>query len=111
MLAREKRGAIVITSSGLGSVPVPGILAYSAAKSFSSFLGEGLNVELKDKIDVLSFQCGEVKTKLLGNRGGPQVITTDRATNGCLRDLGSNSMTYGAFAHGMVMALTPSFVL
>ncbi len=55
MLAREKRSAIVVTSSGLGSAPIPGILAYSMSKSFSSFLAEGLNVELKNKVDVLSF--------------------------------------------------------
>ena len=67
MLSREKRSAIVITSSGLGSAPIPGILAYSMSKSFTSFLGEGLNIELKSKIDVMSFQCGEVRTKLLGN--------------------------------------------
>ena len=60
ILQRNARTAIVITSSGLGSAPMPGILAYSCSKSFSSFLGEGLNIELKDKVDVLSWQCGEV---------------------------------------------------
>jgi short-subunit dehydrogenase len=76
ILSRNARSAIVITSSGLGSAPIPGILPYSCAKSFSSFLGEGLNIELKDKVDVLSFQCGEVATKMLGkSRRGISVIT------------------------------------
>ena len=39
MLSRKKRSGIVITSSGLGSTPVPGIITYSMAKSFASFLG------------------------------------------------------------------------
>jgi short-subunit dehydrogenase len=54
----------LIVSSGLGSIPTPGFITYSASKSFSSFLGQGLNFELKDKIDVMSFECGVVATKL-----------------------------------------------
>ena len=38
LLKRTKRSAIVVTSSGLGSVPIPGTIIYSASKSFSSFL-------------------------------------------------------------------------
>ena len=60
---------------------------------------------------MLSFECGEVKTKLLGNRSGFSVITTDRATNGCIRDLGTEKLTYGAFAHEFVMGLTPSWLI
>ena len=55
MLARDKRSAIVVTSSGMGGAPTPGILSYSSSKSFSSFLAEGLNIELKSKVDVISF--------------------------------------------------------
>ena len=55
MLSRPKRSGIIIMSSGLGSAPIPGVLAYSMSKSFSSFLGEGLNIELKSKIDILSY--------------------------------------------------------
>ena len=39
MYSRKSRSGIIITSSGLGSVPVPGVISYSMAKSFSSFLG------------------------------------------------------------------------
>ena len=48
--------------------PMSGILPYNMSKSFSSFLAEGLNIELKDKIDVMSYQPGEVQTKLIGDR-------------------------------------------
>lgn len=112
LLAREKRSAILITSSGLGSLPVPGIMTYSAAKSFSSFLGEALHIELKDKVDVISFQCGEVHTKLLGSsRKGFSVISTERATGGSLRDLGSRSVTHGAFAHEVSMFMMPRCIM
>jgi short-subunit dehydrogenase len=38
----------MIVSSGLGSFPVPGMTAYSASKSFVSFLAEGLATEYAD---------------------------------------------------------------
>lgn len=112
ILKRNARTAIVITSSGLGSAPMPGILAYSCSKSFSSFLGEGLNWELKDKVDVLSWQCGEVSTKLLGkSRKGFTVITTEKASKACLKSIGSRSLTYGPAVHEFQMMITPSWVI
>lgn len=60
MTQRAKRSGMVITSSGLGSIPVSGTITYSAAKSFASFIGRGLNYELQDKIDVLVYQAGMV---------------------------------------------------
>jgi short-subunit dehydrogenase involved in D-alanine esterification of teichoic acids len=38
LLGREKRSSIIVTSSGLGTVAVPGVLTYSMCKSFVSFL-------------------------------------------------------------------------
>ena len=52
---KGKKGAIVVTSSGLGSRPVSGTITYSATKSFASFIAEGCNHEFKDKIDFLSY--------------------------------------------------------
>ena len=86
---------MVITSSGLGGKPSPGFVTYSSSKTFSSFLGQGLNYELKDKIDVLSFECGVVSTKLNKAKVENTVITTADATKECLRHLGYESLTYG----------------
>ena len=64
----EKTGcksAMIVVSSGLGAIPIPGFLTYSATKSFASFLAEGLNIELKGKVDVLSYQAGEVDTNMM----------------------------------------------
>jgi hypothetical protein len=66
---------------------------------------------LRGKIDVISFECGEVSTKLLGNRKGFGVITPPRATWGCLRDLGTFGVTNGAFRHEFMMSIMPSFVM
>merc|ERR1740117_2847372 len=86
---KKKRGAIIVTSSGLGSRPVSGTITYSATKSFASFIAEGLNHELKESIDFLSYQAGEVTTKMLGKlKTDARTISTDRAAQVCFRDIG-----------------------
>ena len=65
MLSRGKLGALVITCSGLGIYPVPGVITYSSTKSFASFLGVGLSYELEGKIDCMSWTLGMTDTKLL----------------------------------------------
>ncbi len=59
MLERHEKtkvkGAMVVTSSGLGARPMAGTLTYSAAKSFSSFVAEALNYECHGKVDVMSY--------------------------------------------------------
>jgi len=54
--SRSKRSGLVVTSSGLACLPIPGSITYSASKSFASYMAEGLHYELKDKnVDVLSY--------------------------------------------------------
>jgi short-subunit dehydrogenase len=105
ILARPIKSAIVVTSSSLAKAPIPGFLAYSCTKTFSSFLAEGLNYELEDKVDVLSFQCGQVRTKLLKGYDKSLFVSTPQyATRACLKDLGSKSMTYGPALNEIQMA-------
>ena len=110
MLSRNKRSSIIVTSSGLGTVAVPGVLTYSMCKSFVSFLAKGLAIEVGDKIDCLAFEPGQVKTNLIKFEK-PGGISVESAVNGCLRDLGTTSQTYGAFLHDFQTSLTPKFVL
>lgn len=96
MLARDHLGAIVVTSSGLGSMAVPGCTDYSCGKSFSSFLCEGLNYELKGKIDCMAWQSGKVATKMNGDKAdGSHCVTPTDAVKGMLKHLGYESLTYG----------------
>lgn len=98
------KSAIVITSSGLGSIPIAGWAAYSSAKSFASFLGQCLNFELEGKIDVMSYQAGEVATKLLGKfKTDMRTITPDTAAKSCLRDLGIHPLSNGSGKHEVAM--------
>lgn len=99
LLARGKLAALVITSSGLGSVPVAGILDYSCTKTFVDFLAQGLSYELEGKVDCLSWQAGEVSTKMLKRPAGGRVVTTEVAVKGMLKDLGKERMTRGCSTH------------
>ncbi len=111
MLARSQRSGILITSSGLGSFPAPGIIAYSCSKAFSTFLGQALHYEVKEKIDVISFECGETNTKMLKGRKGCQVENNiQNVTLGSLRDLGHSNLTYGSLRHELgqlMLEITP----
>jgi len=97
----SKKSAVLVVSSGLGSRPVAGTLTYSCTKSFVSFLAEGLNFECKsDNVDFLSYQAGEVDTKLLSKKGSKtSMISPERAANSSFRDLGLYSVTRGALRH------------
>ena len=80
LLEREQRSAIVVTSSGLGKIPVAGTIVYAASKAFASSFAQGLSYEVEDKIDVIDWAAGEVKTKLLGkNMDNPRAEPTDIA--------------------------------
>ena len=107
MLARDKLSALVITSSGLGAQPVAGILDYSCTKTFVDFLAQGLSFELEGKVDCLSWQAGEVSTKMLKRPAGGTVVTTEVAVKGMFKDLGKERMTRGCFTHDASMVILP----
>lgn len=62
---------MIFTSSGLASFPASGFITYSSSKALVTYIAQGMNYELRDKIDVMSFEAGETSTKLLGKRKGP----------------------------------------
>lgn len=106
IIARNHLAALVVTSSGLGSKAIGGCLDYSCEKSFASFLAEGLNFELKGKVDCMAWQSGKVATKMNGDEAdGSHCVTPTVAVRGMLRDLGKESLTYGCTPHakGMFM--------
>ena len=79
----------MVVSSGLGARAISGSTAYSAAKSFSSFIAEALNTEFEGQIDIMSYQAGEVTTKMLNRfTTDYRTISAKRAADTSLRDLG-----------------------
>jgi short-subunit dehydrogenase len=104
LINREQLSALVVTSSGLGSAPIPGCVDYSCSKSFASYLAEGLNYELKGKVDCMSWQSGKVATKMNGSEAdGSHCVTRTVAVNGMFKDLGKESLTYGCLPHAKSM--------
>ena len=59
------KSAIIVTASVMGAQVYPGLSTYSCSKSFASFVAEALNYELAGKVDCMSYQAGEVATKLM----------------------------------------------
>lgn len=113
MIARDHKGAIVVTSSIASYRVLPGMTNYSASKSFASFLAQGLNYELGDKkIDVLDWKPGEVETKMIGGKKAAGLcVTTDVAVKGMLRHLGKETWTNGCTTHAMHMGiLSPTLI-
>ena len=60
---------------------------------------QGLNYELKDKIDVLSFECGRTDTKFMKTTNRKGLLQPSLVEAGCLRDIGKESITYGTKIH------------
>ena len=97
---------MIITSSIASTFPMAGHITYCASKSFASYMGAGLNYELKRKVDVMSYEPGEVETKMIGyQKPGLRIISSARAAEVCLRDLGSCAQSRGAFRHEVLYYL------
>lgn len=92
---------------------MPGFLVHSCAKTFASYLGVGLNFELKEKIDVISYEVGQVRTKvnLNDNKNDPFSVNPDKVANPALRDIGSQSITNGCFVHDLSTQIVPVWIL
>ena len=100
-MAREERSAIVIVSSGLGSRPIGGVTTYSAAKGCATYLAQALSYEVKDKIDVMSWEAGMSATNFIkGNEEMKKNLETpSKSVDGMLKDIGRERLTYGSFGH------------
>ena len=113
LLARSTMSGIIITCSGAGLIPMPGLGTYSATKAFATYLGQGLSYELRGKIDVEAFTCGLTDTNMTHNQAKSwRMVDTKTACRGALRDLVDRDKSFGAFKHdlfGSIMYEMPFF--
>jgi short-subunit dehydrogenase len=106
LLSRSKKSAIVVTSSIFGKRPTGGAcIVYSATKSLARFLAIGLSYELDGKVDVLSWDCGEVATKMTKKKAGCLTLSPDGAAKGIFKDIGCERVSNGAAAHDFLNRL------
>jgi len=54
----------VLTSSVISHVAAPGLGTYSSTKAAVATFFDALHFETKGKIDIMSWDCGSVATKL-----------------------------------------------
>ena len=72
---------------------------YSASKAFNDFLTRAIAVEYPS-IDFISLRPSDVSTQMTFNRKTDFfTITTDECVEGCLRDVGHETVTYGSWKH------------
>lgn len=106
LLARPSKSGLLFTCSGAGLIPMPGLATYSATKAFVTFLAQGLNCELKGKIDVLAFTCGLTDTNMTQDQAKSwRMVDTKTACRGALRDLADRDKSFGAFKHDLFGSL------
>lgn len=108
MLARPVKSGVVIVSSQACNAPLPGLVTYSCTKTFVNVLGRGLSDEYKGRIDIMSWQPAEIKTKMIDtnslkerNVGSEGVITVTDGVRGMLKHLGKDDTCIGTITHGM----------
>ena len=58
LFSREQRSTIVVTSSGLANISMPGIASYCATKAMVSNFGQSLYFEVRHKIDFTVWEPG-----------------------------------------------------
>ena len=108
MLAREKRSAIIITSSVMSYIGLAASSTYAATKAMERLFGEALHYELKPKIDVITFTPGYVDTKLLNREKAsgnslPLLVTAEASVQAIHRDLGKFAVSAGDVKHKVML--------
>jgi short-subunit dehydrogenase len=75
---------------------------YSATKAFNDFFSRSLELEVGNKIDVLSLRAGYVASNMsqIKETGG-FVLDRYECARGCIEKLGFVSETYGHVAHAV----------
>lgn len=107
-MKQRRRGAMIITSSVVGTVPAPWFSVYAATKAFDLYLGEALHGECKGTgVDVLTVLPGLTRTEFhagLGDRDYHSPYRTpEQVVQSSLNALGKKSIVVdGAFNKLMV---------
>ena len=104
-MARDKRSAVLITSSKAADFVFAGAQTYSATKAMVSNFGESISYELKENVDVTVWEPGEIKTAIhLKDRGGITQKTAQDSVKDILTLLGKERNTAGS----LIWSLSPT---
>lgn len=76
--------------------PAPGLASYAATKAAVRYWAEALHYEMCDKVDVMSWDCGSVITKLNTFKLGFKT-NVKTAVKGCFKDIGRDRRSFGCW--------------
>ena len=62
-------------------------------------MAQALSYEVRDKIDVMSFEAGPAGTKMFTPERRAKMQPVGPSVDAMLRDLGKETLTYGAMKH------------
>jgi len=113
--SKNLRSAIVNVSSINGTRAFPYVCMYSSSKAYNDMFSRCLNVEFKNRIDILSLRPGYVTSQMTYRKEvGLDTISPEDCAEGCLRDLGRKSYTFGHYKHEVVgnfASMVPEWLL
>jgi len=105
-LRQRERSAIVNVGSGLSIFPSPILGIYPATKLYIDRFTHGLELENKDKIDVLLMTPLGITTEMTGSSKGttrvvvgPFMVTPEEVVRSTLANLGRTTASLGALRH------------
>ncbi|CDW79642.1 steroid dehydrogenase [Stylonychia lemnae] len=98
---RDKKSALLYTSSSLGVLYSPGNIDYCFSKRLTSFLARGIHYELSqtNKVDVMTFEPFGVSSNLVKTKPNSLINSSEYASACALRDLGKEISTFGSISH------------
>ena len=101
--ARSQKSAILVTSSSLANVAMPGLSAYCTTKAMVSTFAEALSFEIREWADVTAWELGPCDTNLFSELPAEDMKfrslmkTPPQAVAGVLRQLGRTRKTNGNY--------------
>lgn len=109
LMKRDQRSTIVVTSSGLANISMPGLASYCATKAMVSNFGQALHFEVRHKIDFTVWEPGPCFTNLGQGEHPPKAITltSEKAVDGIMRQMGRARITVGNYFFYVLGATLP----
>ncbi|MFN4896857.1 MAG: SDR family NAD(P)-dependent oxidoreductase [Pseudomonadota bacterium] len=107
-MKERRRGAMIITSSIVGTLPAPWFSVYAATKSFDLYLGEALHAECQGTgVDILTVLPGLTKTEFHAGLGDREYHspyrTAEQVVESALRALGNKSIVVDGLFNKVVV--------
>ena len=107
-MQREQKSSILVVSSLIAYIAMPGVASYSATKAMVSNFTEALSFEVREKIDVTCWEPGPCDTNIFPNGESPAIkLTPRKAVSDVLCQLGKTRLTMGSYIFYLFGSMFP----